>query len=87
MTPVPVISPWRMVPGAPHPYTARPATAPIAGMPVISSTRPDPITVDPDITRAGGNGTGINYIGGLGLHISIYCAARKAKKAAGNGDG
>jgi hypothetical protein len=56
-------------------------------MPVISSACPDPITVDPDITRAGCNGTGINYIGGLGLHISIYRTARKTKKAAGNGYG
>jgi hypothetical protein len=56
-------------------------------MPVISSACPDPITIDPDITRAGSNGTGINYIGRLGLHISIYRAARKAKKAAGDGNG
>jgi len=74
-----------MIPVARDPYTAWPAAAPIALMPGIASSCPDPVTVDPDIIWTGSYGGGINDIGGLGLYISIYCTAGEAQKAAGNG--
>jgi hypothetical protein len=56
-------------------------------VPVISSSCPNPVTIDPDIIRTGRYGTGINNFSRLGFYIPFRCAAGDAQKAAGYGYG
>ena len=85
MASAPMISSRRMIPGACHPYPAWSGAAPIALMPGITPSRPDPIAIDPDVIGTGSYRAGINNASGLGLYIPLRCAAGEAQKAAGNG--